>query len=161
MSALCQLLDPIQAGEFFRRYRDREYLYVGGRPPSFYDGIVKLEDLDLLLQSGMLSSAFVNVVVNGVRKPLEEWARFRYGKEVERELVVQGVVGSSENKLSFATQLANSQISSFSAAQSRIRDADMASEAANLTKAQVLQQASIAAMAQANSAPQAVLALLK
>jgi flagellin len=37
----------------------------------------------------------------------------------------------------------------------------VAAEAANLTKAQVLQQASIAAMAQANQEPQAVLALLK
>jgi flagellin len=74
---------------------------------------------------------------------------------------VQGTVGSGQNKLSYAVQLAQSQISSFSAAESRIRDADMAAEAANLTKAQVLQQASIAAMAQANTAPQAVLALLK
>jgi len=45
--------------------------------------------------------------------------------------------------------------------QAQIRDADVASEAANLSKAQVLQQASIAAMAQANSAPQAVLSLLR
>jgi flagellin len=74
---------------------------------------------------------------------------------------VQGTVGSGQNKLYYATQLAQSQISSFSAAESRIRDTDMAAEAANLTKAQVLQQASIAAMAQANSAPQAVLALLR
>lgn len=75
--------------------------------------------------------------------------------------IVQGTVGSSQNKLSYAIQLAQSQISSFSAAQSRIRDADMAAEAANLTKAQVLQQASLAAMAQANAVPQAVLSLLK
>jgi len=54
-----------------------------------------------------------------------------------------------------------SQISNFSAAQSTIRDADVASEAANLTKAQVLQQTSLAALAQANSAPQAILSLLK
>jgi flagellin len=74
---------------------------------------------------------------------------------------IQGTVGSGQNKLNYATQLAQSQISSFSAAESRIRDADMAAEAANLTKSQVLQQASIAAMAQANSAPQAILALLK
>jgi flagellin len=75
--------------------------------------------------------------------------------------VVQGTVGSSQNKLSYAIQLASSQVTSFSAAEARIRDADMAAEAANLTKAQVLQQASLAAMAQANAAPQAVLALLK
>jgi len=74
---------------------------------------------------------------------------------------VQGKVGTGENKLQYAIDLANSQITNFSAAQSKIRDADVASEAANLTKAQVLQQASIAAMAQANSAPQAVLKLLQ
>jgi flagellin len=74
---------------------------------------------------------------------------------------VQGTVGSAQNMLSYAISLAQSQISNFSAAESRIRDADVASEAANLTKAQVLQQASIAAMAQANSAPQAVMALLR
>ena len=54
-----------------------------------------------------------------------------------------------------------SQITNLSAAEAGIRDADVASEAANLTKAQVLQQASLAALAQANSAPQALLALLK
>jgi flagellin len=74
---------------------------------------------------------------------------------------VQGKVGTGENKLQYAIDLANSQITNFSAAQSHIRDADVAAEAANLTKAQVLQQASIAAMAQANSAPQAVLKLLQ
>ena len=75
--------------------------------------------------------------------------------------VVQGKIGTSQNKLGYAIQLAQSQITSFSAAESRIRDADVASEAANLTKAQVLQQASLAALAQANSAPQAVLSLLR
>lgn len=74
---------------------------------------------------------------------------------------VQARLGAGQNKLQYAMDLANSQITNFSAAQSRIRDADVASEAANLTKAQVLQQASIAAMAQANQAPQAVLSLLK
>jgi flagellin len=74
---------------------------------------------------------------------------------------VQGTVGAGQNMLKYAVSLASSQITNFSSAQSQIRDADVASEAANLTKAQVLQQASIAAMAQANSAPQAVLSLLR
>ncbi|HXB75503.1 MAG TPA: flagellin [Candidatus Acidoferrales bacterium] len=73
----------------------------------------------------------------------------------------QAAVGKGQNQLGYAIGLAQSQISNFSAAQAQIRDADVAAEAANLSKAQVLQQASIAAMAQANSAPQAVLALLK
>jgi flagellin len=74
---------------------------------------------------------------------------------------VQGTVGAGENDLNYAIGLANSQITNFSATESSIRDADVATEAANLTKAQVLEQASVAAMAQANSAPQAILSLLK
>jgi len=75
--------------------------------------------------------------------------------------LVQGIVGAGENKLQYATNLAQSQITNYSAAESGIRDADVAAAAANLTKAQVLQQTSLAALSQANSAPQAVLALLK
>ena len=74
---------------------------------------------------------------------------------------VQGAVGTGQNDLQYAVQLAQAQISSFSAAESRVRDADIAEEASNLTKAQTLQQASLAAMAQANSAPQALLALFR
>jgi flagellin len=75
--------------------------------------------------------------------------------------LVQGKVGTGEDQLQYAVDLANSQISSFSAAESRIRDADVAAEAANLTQAQVLQQSSIAALAQANQEPQALLSLIK
>lgn len=74
---------------------------------------------------------------------------------------VQGKVGAGQNLLNYAVNLAQSQIVNLSAAEAGIRDADVAFEAANLTKAQVLQQASLAALAQANSAPQALLALLK
>jgi flagellin len=73
----------------------------------------------------------------------------------------QAAVGIGENQLAYGINLAQSQITNLSAAESNIRDANVAQQAANLTKAQVLQQASIAAMAQANSAPQAVLALLR
>ncbi|HLH01607.1 MAG TPA: flagellin [Bryobacteraceae bacterium] len=74
---------------------------------------------------------------------------------------VQGVVGAGENKLNYAVGLANSQIANFSAAQSQIRDADVAADAANLSKGQVLMQTSVAAMAQANQESQSVLKLLQ
>ncbi len=73
----------------------------------------------------------------------------------------QAAVGKGQNQLTYAISLAQSQITNFSAAESQIRDANVAQQAANLSKAQVLSQASIAAMAQANSAPQAVLSLLR
>lgn len=72
----------------------------------------------------------------------------------------QAVVGRSENQLNYAVNLAQSQLTNTSAAESAIRDADLATESANLTKAQILMQAGVAALAQANSAPQALLKLL-
>ena len=74
---------------------------------------------------------------------------------------VQGAVGAGENLLNYATSLANSQITNLSSAESSIRDANVAQEAANLAQAQTLQQSSIAALAQANSMPAALLKLLQ
>ncbi len=48
-----------------------------------------------------------------------------------------------------------------SAARSRIQDADFAAETANLTRSQILQQAGVAMLAQANSLPQVALSLLQ
>lgn len=73
----------------------------------------------------------------------------------------QAVVGKGENQFNFAVSLASTQLTNLAASESRIRDADLAQEAANLTKAQILTQAGVAALAQANSAPQAVLSLLR
>jgi flagellin len=74
--------------------------------------------------------------------------------------LVQGRVGAGENTLNYAIELANSQSTNYSSAESELRDADVALEAANLTKSQVLEQSSVAAMAQANSSPQYLLKLL-
>ena len=74
---------------------------------------------------------------------------------------VQGAVGTGENKLRYAISLAQSQIASFSNAESSIKDVDVASAASNLSKEQILQQSSVAALVQANAIPQAVLSLLK
>ena len=73
----------------------------------------------------------------------------------------QAVVGRGQNQFTFAVNLAQSQVTNISAAESRIRDADLATEAANLTKAQITLQAGVAALAQANSAPQQILSLLR
>jgi flagellin len=74
---------------------------------------------------------------------------------------VQGAVGAGINQLNFAINLAQSQITNDSAAQSTIRDANMAQAATNLSQQQVLMQSAMAALAQANQIPQAVLKLLQ
>ena len=63
----------------------------------------------------------------------------------------------------FSSTISNLQITSenLTAARSRIQDADFAAETAALTRSQILQQAGLSIVAQANSLPQGVLSLLK
>lgn len=74
---------------------------------------------------------------------------------------VQGKVGAGQNNLSQAIDLASAQINNFQAAESAIRDADIASEASNLARLNTLQQAGVSALAQANQSSQALLSLLR
>ena len=74
---------------------------------------------------------------------------------------VQGKVGAGQNNLAQAIDLATAQVTNFQAAESRIRDADVAAEASDLARLTTLQQAGVAALAQANQASQAVLSLLR
>jgi flagellin len=70
-------------------------------------------------------------------------------------------LGATQNR--FNSIVSGLQVASDnqSAARSRIVDADFAKETATLTRGQILQQAGIAVLAQANAAPQNVLALLQ
>ena len=74
---------------------------------------------------------------------------------------VRGQFGAAQNRLS--TTIANLQIQSenLSAAESRIRDVDVAVETSALTRNSILQQAAISILAQANTQPQAALTLLQ
>ncbi len=74
---------------------------------------------------------------------------------------VQGNVGALENRLQFAISLAQSQIVNTKAAESRIRDANIAEESANMTRYSILNQSGIASLAQANSSSSSVLSLLR
>jgi flagellin len=70
-------------------------------------------------------------------------------------------LGAVENRLGYSVSNLQSSAENQSAAKSRIMDTDFAVETANLSRAQVLQQAGTAMVAQANQLPQGVLALLK
>lgn len=74
---------------------------------------------------------------------------------------VQASVGTIQNRLQYAINLAQSQVVNTQAAESRIRDANVAEESSNLTKYQILTQSGIAVLAQANQASANVLSLLR
>ncbi len=73
---------------------------------------------------------------------------------------LQSQLGAVQNRFSSVATTQQAQSTDLSSAQSQITDADFAQETANLSKAQVLQQAGISVLAQANSLPQQVLKLL-
>jgi flagellin len=72
-----------------------------------------------------------------------------------------GKLGAAESRIEYAQQNLASIAQNTAAAESTIRDADMAAEMSEFTKNQILQQAGTAMLAQANSAPQLVLRLLQ
>lgn len=70
-------------------------------------------------------------------------------------------LGAIQTRFESAVASVQTTSENLSAARSRIRDADFAAETANLTRAQILQQAGVAMLSQANAAPQTVLGLLR
>jgi len=73
----------------------------------------------------------------------------------------RGAIGVVQNRLEYTVRNLDVSIENTTASESRIRDVDMASEISNFTRLQILQQADVAMLSQANSQPQNVLSLLR
>jgi len=73
---------------------------------------------------------------------------------------LRGGMGASQNRISSTVRSIANVAENLSAAESRIRDVDVAAETADLTRNSILQQASLSVLAQANVQPQLALSLL-
>lgn len=78
---------------------------------------------------------------------------------IDKLSALRGDVGAYQNRLGYAYSNLSITLENFTAAESVIRDVDMASEMTSFTKTQILMQAGTAMLAQANMAPQQVLSL--
>lgn len=74
---------------------------------------------------------------------------------------IRATLGATQNRLGSALANLQSSIENLSSAESQIRDVDFAAETADLSRNQILQQAGISVLSQANSGSQAVLSLLR
>ncbi|MBC7973684.1 MAG: flagellin FliC [Myxococcales bacterium] len=84
-----------------------------------------------------------------------------FDKAIQQLSQARAKVGATQNRMTVTvSNLAVTQ-ENLTAANSRIRDVDVASESANLTKSQILSQAGLAVLAQANQLPQSALSLLR
>ena len=80
---------------------------------------------------------------------------------IEKKDSARASFGYKMNRLEMSSQVLNLQVENMMAAESRVSDVDVATEMSNLTRNQVLAQAGIAMLAQANSMPQMALTLLR
>jgi flagellin len=117
--------------------------------------VTKLTTSTLGSTSLHIASASLSTVTNA------RAAMAVFDKAIEQLSTARSKVGATQNRL--AVTLSNLAVSTenLAAANSRIRDVDVASETANLTKGQILSQAGLAVLAQANQMPQAALSLLR
>ncbi|MBK6939990.1 MAG: flagellin FliC [Planctomycetes bacterium] len=95
------------------------------------------------------STGDVSVALSSIDDAIDTISEFR------------GRLGSTENRLNSAIANLQQRVESLTAAESRIRDVDVAKESADLTRNNILQQASLAILAQANLQPQSALQLLQ
>jgi flagellin-like hook-associated protein FlgL len=81
-------------------------------------------------------------------------------RAISRVSTQRAALGAQQNALEHTVSNVTNSATNLTAAESRIRDADMAMEMMNLTRMQILMQSGTAMLAQANQLPQSVLSLL-
>jgi flagellin len=109
---------------------------------------IKVSSTDLALTTDVKSSANAQTAIGEIDTALQDVSEFR------------ATLGAKANRFATAVNTINNAVESLSAANSRVRDADVAEESARLARAQVLQQAAVSVTAQANQQPQLALKLL-
>ncbi|MBU9711758.1 flagellin [Evansella tamaricis] len=113
------------------------------------DGSDTIDDaIDKLQAADGLNKANFENLVSTMDRSIEDISKQR------------SLLGASQNRLEHTISNLNMSSENLQAAESRIRDVDMAREVMEMTKNNILSQASQAMLAQANQAPQAVLQLL-
>ncbi|MBI3150270.1 MAG: flagellin [Betaproteobacteria bacterium] len=121
-----------------------------------------LANADVFASAGVNNSSFLSVAALDISTASGAQAAIgALDAALSQVNTSRGDLGAYQNR--FSSAIANLQTTSenLSAARSRIQDADFAAETASLTRAQILQQAGVAMLAQANAVPQGVLALLR
>lgn len=122
------------------------------------DNQITVEATDVKTKLGTLAEATATL---GATEALATAEMTKIDAALKAVSEERATYGAAQNR--FDSTIANLQVAAenTAAARSRITDADFASETANLSRAQILQQAGTAMIAQANQLPQGVLSLLR
>ncbi|MGE3962130.1 MAG: flagellin [Dehalococcoidia bacterium] len=99
--------------------------------------------------SAVSTSAKADTIVTSIDEAIEQVSTFR------------AQLGAAQNQMETAVNSLAVSVENLSASESRIRDADIAQVSSELVAKQIMQQAGVSVLSQANTAPQAVLSLLQ
>ena len=108
------------------------------------------DELDALIadNSAVATTADADTLLASVDEAIEQVSTFR------------AVLGARQNQLGTAINSLGVSVENLSASESRIRDADIAAVSSDMVTKQIMQQAGVAVLSQANAAPQSVLQLI-
>ncbi|NLX61858.1 MAG: flagellin [Tissierellia bacterium] len=122
-----------------------------------------ITEKDLGFQDGTLGNE-VKFTINGADVTTRETAEgtiTAIDNAIQKVSAERSKLGAMQNRLEHTIRNLDNAAENLTAAESRIRDVDMAKEMMEFTKQTILQQAATAMLAQANQAPQSVLQLLR
>ncbi|MDP3189772.1 flagellin [Limnobacter sp.] len=123
------------------------------------DGLAAGNDLTTLMTNG---AASIQANLNGVDTVANATTALdTLDASIDAITGIRAVVGAGQSRLEQVASFADTSSTNLQAARGRIMDADFAKETAALTRAQILQQAGTAMLAQANQLPNNVLSLLQ
>lgn len=120
-----------------------QYQTMDVRIPKIDSEVLYLDQIDV-------------TTVNGGDNAIEE-----LDKALDKLLSVRSTIGAYQNRLDYAINSLDQTSENMTAALSRIEDTDMAEEMSNYTQQNVLEQAAISVLSQANDLPQQTLQLLQ
>lgn len=138
---------PTASNEISFTIGDSALGYIGGT-----NGVINstsLAGVNALATTGVATQTDANAAIATIDTAVEAVSGYR------------GAIGAMQNRLESAINSIGVAAENTGAANSRIRDADVAQSVSEMIRSQILQQSSMAVLAQANQAPQSVLQLLK
>ena len=124
------------------------------------DGNVRLEAAAAYADAGAVTAAKISTGISVISQDDANTAIESIDNAITKVSAERSKLGSVQNRLDHTINNLTTTSENLSAAESRIRDVDMAKEMMEFTKNNILNQASTAMLAQANQMPQGVLQLL-
>jgi flagellin len=150
----------LQVGARTKDLKEYDFDYSG----VWADNDIKEKAIGALTADINATATGLGLVKNTVNLSTQKTANAAIDKidnAINKVSMIRATFGSIQNRLEHKIDNLNQTDENLTAAESRIRDTDMAEEVMKLTKAQILSQSSQAMLSQANQLPQSVLSLLQ